>query len=271
VPRPAATGNGDPSEDGGSAAPPRLTLGQRVLTSLPNLQRTAAGGRRSPAAAAGPAKNEAATTEPAVSTPAAPTPRRSAGASGMTAEELSRLIKRIDDREQLLAYAGAGFGVIVGVALTVATVHLNPPVHHKGHADPGWIWFDGGVRVVLAGVVALAAWWRRRSFVAFSLLFLGVALASLFALPFWGLGFYLIFRVLKWQRELAALTGTTRPAVAASRGRQAAEARRAARTEKVSARTAGRRRGSKAPEPDTPAPSKRYTPPRTVRPRPPGS
>ena len=53
----------------------------------------------------------------------------------------------------------------------------------------------------------LAAWTRRRSFVAFALLFLGTSMGFPFALPFWALGIWLIFRVFKWQKELTAMTG----------------------------------------------------------------
>jgi hypothetical protein len=199
----------------------------------------------------------------------------------MTKEELTHIIKRIDDREQLLAYFSAPLGAVVGIILTVAALHLNPAVHVKNHVSPGLIIFEGGARVVLSAVVALAAWKRRRSFVAFALLFLGTSMGFLFALPFWALGIWLIFRVLKWQRELASMTGssarsrstasTAAGAGPAARGRVAAEARRQARTERLNARKAGGRRSKKQPEPPGPPQSKRYTPPGTVRPRPPGS
>jgi hypothetical protein len=101
-------------------------------------------------------------------------------------------------------------------------------------------------------------------------------MGGLFALPFWALGIWMIFRVLKWQKELATMTGgqartraaaATRPA-AGTRG-SSVEARRAARTERMNARAAGRKRPKKQPEPAGPPKSKRYTPPQTERPKPP--
>jgi hypothetical protein len=147
-------------------------------------------------------------------------------------------------------------------------------VHATNHESAGFIiFFEGGARVLLSVVVALAAWNRRRSFVAFALLFLGTSMGFPLAIPFWALGVWMIFRVLKWQRELAALTGSplrSRPAPAA-RGQSAAEARRRARAERMSARTTGGRRAKKQPEPTGPQRNKRYTPPGQARPRPPGT
>ena len=139
----------------------------------------------------------------------------------MSKEELTHIIKRIDDREQMLAYSSAVLGVVVGVVLTIALVHLNPPLHKKNHESPGFLELEGVARVVLAGLVALAAWKRRRSFVAFALLILGTSMTpgALFALPFWALGIWMIFRVLKWQKELAALTGGQARPGAAGTGR----------------------------------------------------
>jgi len=292
------TGDGA-SDDGGSGngAVPKLTIGQRVLASLPNLQRQtptapeaspprpARGTGRPPAGGGGgdvvtpdevlaPGDDDQPSARSrmrdAFVKPPEPRPQRGAP-SGMTKEELTQIIKRVDDREQVLAYGSAALGVVVGVVLTVAAVHFNPPVHHKNHESTGFILFDGGARVVLAAVVVLAAWNRRRSFVAFALLFLGTTMGFPFALPFWALGVWMIFRVLKWQRELAAVTGTrTRTrAQPAARGRDAAEARQRARADRMKARSAGGRRAKKQPEPTGPPPNKRYTPPKPPRPRPP--
>ena len=192
----------------------------------------------------------------------------------MSKEELTLIIKKIDDREQVLAYATAGLGLVVGILLTVGAVHFDPALHAKGHESTGFIvFFEGGARVLLSAIVALAAWNRRRSFVAFALLFLGTSMGFPFALPFWALGVWMIFRVLKWQRELATLTGSpvrTRPDPAV-RGRDAAEARRRVRADRLSARTRGGRKAKKQPEPTGPSPNKRYTPPGQVRPRQPGT
>jgi hypothetical protein len=286
--------NDDPS---GNGSVPRLTVGQKVLAALPNLQRQpAAPTRPSPSTrpvSARPGRSPESASDngtdddlspdevlPATATPqgklrdaflkpSGPRPARGAP-SGMSKEELDHVIKRIDDRERLLAFSSAGLGVVVGVILTIAAVHYYGPVHAKDHESTGFILFEGAARLVLAAVVVLAAWKRRRSFVAFALLFLGTSLGFPFALPFWALGVWMIFRVLKWQRELAAMTGTTartRPAPAA-KGRDAAEARRKARNDRMAQRTAGGRRKKKEPEPTGPPPNKRYTPPKPPRPRP---
>jgi hypothetical protein len=213
----------------------------------------------------------------------------------MSKEELTQIIKRIDDRERVIVWTTAAMGVVVGIALAFLTLHLNPPLHAKNHQSPSLIVFEGAIRPLLAGIVLLAAWNRRRSFVAFAILLLGVSMGGLFALPFFGVGLWLIFRVLKWQKELAAMTGQTRARAEArnrprpepkarprpsastggrsdlvSRGRAGAEARRKARVDKLAAARAGRR-GKKEPEPAGPPPSKRYTPPNQIRPRPPGT
>jgi hypothetical protein len=289
-----------PPSDGGV---PRLSIGQRVLASLPNLQRPPKAPPASSPGRTAPAKSGAAGDGPDVVTPDAvvgpdgatatsggrfrdsfmkpPAPRRQRGApSGMSKEELAHVIKRLDDREQVMAYFSAPLGAVVGILLTVIALHQNPALHVKNHVAPSTIVFEGGARVVLAAIVAVAAWTRRRSFVAFALLFLGTSMAGglLFALPFWALGVWLIFRVFRWQKELAALTGSqarSRPATTArtpsdpaARRRQAVEERRRARAERLNARSAGVRRGKKKPEPTGPPPSKRYTPPKPGRPKP---
>jgi hypothetical protein len=294
--------NGDSQSNGvvpGDGGVPRLTVGQRILAALPNLQRrptTSPGpSPRRPASKSasratgddagavvtpdevlepgtGPSSAGGRIRDAFLKPPAARQPRGTP--SGLSKEELTQIIKKIDDREQVLAYATAGLGVIVGVVLTIAAVHFDPPLHAKDHESTGFIiFFEGGARVLLSAIVLLATWNRRRSFVAFALLFLGTSMGFPFALPFWALGVWMIFRVLKWQKELAALTGNsqrTRTAPA-TRGRDAAEARRRARADRMSARATGGRRAKKQPEPTGPSKNKRYTPPNQIRPRPPGT
>jgi len=203
----------------------------------------------------------------------------------MTREEITHRIKRLDDRERFLALTSAPIGVVVGVVLTAFTLHLNPAatIHGKlnpKHVSESLILLEGGARVLLSGIVAAASLTRRRSFVGFALLFLGTSMGSpLFALPFWVLGGYLIWRVFKYQRVLTARGATARrttratPEARAPGGkrvpanpRQAGRAGAAAARERVQT---SRRRGRKEPAPTGPSPSKRYTPPRPTRPRPP--
>jgi hypothetical protein len=308
-------------------APPKLTIGQRLLTALPNLQRqpapTAATRQAAPTRAArGPRPVvgtddddvDAGETEVAdEQAESASTELRGGASSGlggrlrdsllkppaaggrtrpaddldtMTREEITHRIKRLDDRERFLALTSAPIGVGVGVLLTVFALHLNPALKIHGKVNPkhvsdSLILLEGGARLLLAGIVVAAALSRRRSFVGFALLFLGTSMGSpLFALPFWVLGGYLIWRVFKYQRILTARGGGARGARARGTtqghapggGRVPASPRAAGRAGATAARErvqAGRRRGRKEPAPTGPTPSKRYTPPRPTRPRPP--
>jgi hypothetical protein len=314
---------------------PKLTIGQRILTALPNLQRepTPAAPARTPPptrAARGTrpdgrrdgADAVTATEEPdgagvgdddspdeivADGTPAGrgarlrdsllkPSPsgarqRPGEDLDSMTREEITHRIKKLDDRERFLALTSVPIGIVVGVVLTAFAIHLNPPlkIHDKlnpKHVSDSLILLEGGARVLLSGIVVAAALSRRRSFVGFALLFLGTSMGSpLFALPFWVLGGYLIWRVFKYQRVLTARSGSARgartrrapardvPQARAPGGKRVpANPREAGRTGAAAARAraqSSRRRGRKEPAPTGPTPSKRYTPPRPTRPRPP--
>jgi hypothetical protein len=304
---------------------PKLTIGQRILTALPNLQREspapAAPARPTPKASSGPAsgKSPARTTggsrdrvddadalatddrdsdagadtddDPDDEAPRQPSPTRSRARPGedldtMTREEITHRIKRLDDRERFLALSSAPLGAAVGVLLTILAIHLNPPLLLHGklnakHESTSLILLEGGARILLSGIVVAAALSRRRSLVGFSLLFLGTAMGSpLFALPFWVLGGYLIWRVFKYQRVLTARGGTQSrqsrqsrpsPQARAPGGKRVPANPGDARRAGVSAarERAQSRRTKKQPAPTGPPPSKRYTPPRPVRPRPP--
>jgi len=323
-------------DSGATGAPPKLTLGQRLLTALPNLQRAPAPTPETPApdapatrkGASGPGtsrapgasgagrdkaagsgrKGTSSAADDVVVVPdavidadtdahddealGAPAPRGArlrdaflkpqAGAArpaqrpdealaAMSKEEIVLLIKKIDDRERLMALFSAVLGVAVGVLLTVVTFHVNPAVGTKNHQTSSLILLEGGARILLSGIVVAAAMSRRRSLVGFSLLFLGTSMGSpLFALPFWALGGYLIWRVFKYQKALNARGGA--PGRPARGGRVPANPRGAARAGASAGRDraqAARQRGRRPPEPTGPTPSKRYTPPKPTRPRPP--
>ena len=150
--------------------------------------------------------------------PAGPRARPVDQLDTMTREEIAHRIKRLDDRERFLALTAAPIGIAVGILLTAFAIHLNPATRVHGklnpkHVSDSLILLEGGVRIVLSGVVVACAFTRRRSLVGFSLLFLGTAMGSpLFALPFWVLGGYLIWRVFKYQRVLTARTAAARGA-----------------------------------------------------------
>ncbi len=270
----------DNGTDQTNGVAPKLTIGQRLLTSLPELQRKAkVVAKADPAPDASDddsaSDNGSGTgADGTGTTSSTKTPPRGK-TSGLTKEELTHAIKRIDDRERLLAILSAPIGVVVGALLTVLAVHFNPPLHHKNHLTfVTIVVFEGGARVLLAGVVLAAAYTRRRSFVGFALLFLGTSLGLPFALPFWALGAWLIWRVFKYQRELTALGGSVaRPRKTAAgrdstRGSTRGTNRPATLAEARAAGAARSRRKKQLPT-TGPPPSKRYTPPRPTRPKPP--
>ena len=294
----------DDDTDAPRGVAPKLTIGQRLLTALPNLQRqpaSAAPATHTNGASTKADDTDADTDADAIEADAdaieaatdgattrrarlrdsfltpAPAKRVSPAdaLASMSREEIAHRIKKLDDRERLLALFAAPTGTAVGLLLTGFALHLNPAVHVKGHVSNSLILLEGGARILLSGLVVAAALSRRRSLVGFALLFLGTAMGSpLFALPFWGLGGYLIWRVFKYQKVLNARGGTPgRTSGRATGGsRVPANPRAAARAESAAGRTraqAARQRGRKQPEPAGPTPSKRYTPPKPTRPRPP--
>jgi hypothetical protein len=284
--------------DGGA---PKLTIGQRLLTVLPNLQRQAPSSPRAPSSsprvtadaaeaeeAGDPEEGDGASSDPARNgasagvggrirdtllgpAPAKDRRRPSEDLDALSREEIAHRIKRIDDRERFLALTSAPLGIVVGILLTAVAIHLNPAVGKAKHVADSTIYLEGGARVLLSGVVVAAAMTRRRSFVGFALLFLGTSMgAPLFALPFWALGGYLIWRVFKYQKALTAKGGA--PGRGSRGGRVPASPRAAGRAGAAAARARAqspRRQGRKEPTPAGPTPSKRYTPPRPARPRPP--
>jgi hypothetical protein len=270
------------------------------LTVLPNLQRQAPSSPRAPSSssrvtadaaetgeAADPEEGDGASSDVARNgatgvggrirdtllgpAPAKDRRRPSEDLNALSREEIAHRIKRIDDRERFLALTSAPLGIVVGILLTAVAIHLNPAVGKAKHVADSTIYLEGGARVLLSGVVVAAAMTRRRSFVGFALLFLGTSMgAPLFALPFWALGGYLIWRVFKYQKALTAKGGT--PGRTRGSGRVPASPRAAGRAGAAAARARAqspRRQGRKEPTPAGPTPSKRYTPPRPSRPRPP--
>jgi hypothetical protein len=211
----------------------------------------------------------------------------------MTNAELAEAIKRIDDRERLYALFAAALGAVFGVVDTIILFHGNPPAHHKNHLSSQLILIEGGARILLAGLTVGAAVIRRRSLVAFSLLFLGTSLGFPLALLFFGLGGWMLWKVFRYQKVLTARgvnTRGNRPTQrgAPTRGAPARGAGTTARRGSTGSRStssvpdrslrgaaargaaAGRaRRSKKEPAPSGPPPSKRYTPPKPSPPRPP--
>jgi len=176
-------------------------------------------------------------------------------------EELVALVKRLDDKERKLALIAVPLGIVLAAVTTTITVLHDPAVHHKGYENPSLIITDGLITGVFALGVFAAAWYRRRSFTSFALLFLGYSLGLVgVGIPFLFLGGYLLFRMYKVQKVLTARGVNTRTRDPKRRpaDRTSTTTTRQARTRKDTSNSVGR-----------PQQSKRYTPPKPPPKRPP--
>lgn len=251
-------------------APPKLTLGQRILTALPNLQGGSGPSRSASTRTGGNASStsdsgDAVKPDAVIGAGGSPTGTRLRVASGkaapgraaakpdvyadMTVDELRQAMKYLDDRERGVPLLIGPLLAILDIVLTIITLHANPPVGHKHHVDPGSILALGIGSAVVALLVVVAAVVRRRSFTIFALLFAGYGGGLVTMVPAWVLAGWLFIRFNRMQKVVVTRTGG--PAAA----RQAAAKRRADRQ----ARPGGGRK-AKVPEPTGPAPNKRYTP-----------
>ena len=248
---------------------PKLTVGQRILAALPNLQRqtppstkaATSSGRAGevvrPDAVSSPAQKASTGTRLRDSLLKPPPSGRKANPyAEMSVAELRESMKRLDDRERLFPLFIGPLVAALDLVLTVVAIHDNPALHHKGHTDPGTILAVGIGSAVIAGLVVVAAFFRRRSFTIFALLFSGYGGGLTTMLPAWFVAGWLFIRFNKMQKALVAKTGG--PAKAREEAAKARAERRA------------RRGGKEPPEPPGPSASKRYTPPKPVRARPNG-
>jgi hypothetical protein len=305
-------GDGD-EEIPATDAPPKLTLGQRLLTALPRLGTAAtastgprqeapadrSGARRGSGSAAAsdevdevdedggddgepvdegrdaPAREPGTRTRPTERVQAGTKAKGATGPSGMTREELAHRIKYVDDRERRIGMLMAPLGFAIGIVILVLALRLNPhqPLA-KGQSSQATLITLAVGAIILSVVVFLAALSRRRALMGFALVFLGIPLNFPLLLPFWFVGGWLVFRSLKWQRELAALNRGQSGGAGGARGGGArtATGRGARQDPRARGREAAAARAArKQPAPKGPAPSKRYTPPKPTRPRPPAS
>jgi hypothetical protein len=176
----------------------------------------------------------------------------------MPTSELTGLIRKLDDKERLLAFVASPLGVVLAILVTLVAVHTNPALHHKGHESPGVIVADGGVGVAFALFVLAMAWFRRRSLTAFALLFLGYSVGLVGpGIPFLFLGGYLLYRAWKIQKVLTSRGVNTRP-------------QRQKRTSERPVRDPKSKRDSQVKSTSArPTASKRYTPPKPPPKKPP--
>ncbi|HAM02351.1 MAG TPA: hypothetical protein DCQ30_09035 [Acidimicrobiaceae bacterium] len=260
---------------------PKLTLGQRILTALPNLQRqphppamraTSTRGGPTPTprngtsadvdgdvvrpdaviGATGSSASGTRLRDVFLKPPAGATTAKSDAYADMSVADLRQAMKYLDERERGIPLLIGPLLAVLDIVLTVVTLHTNPPVGHKHHADPGSILALGIGSAVVALLVVVAALSRRRSFTIFALLFAGYGGGLVTMVPAWVVAGWLFIRFNRMQKVVVARTGG--PAAA----RQAAAKRRAERSQPRP--RLGRK--EKTPEPTGPAANKRYTPPK---------
>lgn len=262
-------------------APPKLTLGQRILTALPNLQREqnrVASRATTPRPSSTPNEGNGSSgdgggdvvkpdavidrgTPPTTGTrlrdallkpPSKSAPTKTDAYADMSVTDLRQAMKYLNERERGVPLLIGPLLAVLDIVLTVVTLHSNPPVGHKNHVDPGSILALGIGSAVVALLVVVAALLRRRSFTIFALLFAGYGGGLVTMVPSWVVAGWLFIRFNRMQKAVVARTGG--PAAA----RQAAAKRRAQRP--PARPRLGRK--EKAPEPTGPPANKRYTPPK---------
>lgn len=181
----------------------------------------------------------------AVLRPGAARPRAGAAPNpyaDMDVADLKVAVKRLDDRERRIAMVMGPIVAVLDIVLMEVALHDNPALHKKGHTDPKTIVILGVASAVIAVLVTVAAYFRRRSFTIFALAFAGYGGGITTLVPSWVVAGWLLVRFNRMQKALAAKTGRT-PAA-----RQ--------RPDRAS-------RKKPPPPPPGPAASKRYTPPKS--------
>ncbi len=256
--RGAAAATSEPgSPSGGEQATDRAVAGGGTTAPRPLGARLRAGLLK-PAPTTASAAGKGGTRAP---TKADPFPDKSSA-------ELRTWIRTLDDRERLYTLIAAPLGAAVGIVGMIVSLQRNPAVGVKGHASPGSIVLVGGVAVVLAAVALVSGLLRKRSFAAFSIMFLGfgasLAGGAFGSIPFLGLGLWLIFRSNKMQKALVSRGESirqqrTRTSGGGGGGRGSGSAGARSSAADSRGRAPRRRRGS---EPVAPTPNKRYTPPK---------
>ena len=251
-------------------APPKLTVSQRILTALPNLQRDSAA--RSPdtkrpggtggaevvrpdavidSPKAGSAASSGSRLRDAFMKPAPSAGGKSDAYANMSTDELRRAMRYLDDRERIYPLFIGPLLAALDIALTFVTLHSNPAVGHKNHVAPSSIVALGAGSAVVALLVMVAALYRRRSFTIFALLFAGYGGGFITMIPSWFVAGWLFIRFNRIQKVVVARTGG--PAAARQRAAKA-------RADRPARPRLGRK--DKTPEPAGPSANKRYTPPK---------
>ncbi len=164
-------------------------------------------------------------------------------------------INRIDDKERRYGFIAAVVAAVLWLLLTVPIL-VHPAKPHKGQLGTEGVAIYLAVGLLLAGLIFFASWIRRRALLGFTVLFTGFSFGAdlMFAIPFYFLGAWLIWRAMKVQREAQATlqaAGISRTSPTRTRERSASPWRR-------------HKKQSAEVEKRAPTASKRYTPPRSA-------
>jgi hypothetical protein len=142
-----------------------------------------------------------------------------------TVTELEQAIKRADDKERLVGLIMAPIAGMIGLLVTGSLLSHDPSALlsngqiNRLHVSPGLYVELGAISVVLAVVMLVTAWFRKRLYMGLTMALYGL---SIFNLHFWGFGvpyilagaWYLV-RAFRLQSKLkeakAAEPGSTRP------------------------------------------------------------
>ena len=153
------------------------------------------------------------------------------------------MMRKLDDRERLVALAGAGLGVVIALVMLVAGLFASPPI----------LW--AGVAVVMAGFLAMMANRRARPWTGAGLFLLAFGPWGQYAIvgaPFLAAGMWIWFRGRPSAEEIEERRRARDAKIAERRA-----ARTSARGRQAGAEAAS---GSGRPRPEA---SKRYTPPKS--------
>jgi hypothetical protein len=249
------SGGADNTENGSSAdsdshnGVAQLRLRQRILVALPRFGRTADGdtdkaplGERLRHAVLKPAEADK-----------APAPAR----GDRSVEEIEADVKSADDKERLVGLLAAPLAGAIGLVVISALISSDPSSLLKdGKANPHHVSVTVYhnlelVLLVMAALMLLCAFLRKRLFLGIVMALYGLALFNLhywgFGIPFLAAGSWLLVHAYRLQRELRESTGDLR---------SRAGPRGAGRGAQANGRPQSNKRYT-APPPKRPSPTKR--------------
>ncbi len=108
-----------------------------------------------------------------------------------TIPEIEAAIKRANDKERLIGLLAAPVAAAIGLVITAALVAHDPSAHYsngqvdKLHVSPSLYAQLGAVTLVLALIILISAWFRKRLFIGIAMALYGL---SVFNLHYWGFG-----------------------------------------------------------------------------------